>query len=280
MGCCFAVSREVYEKLGGFDLEMRGWGSEQVDFGLKLWLLGYRVLNDIEAVVGHRFQPDEACDVSKTQIVANQLRTARKHFTEATWSDWLGPFRVQHPNPVWKEAWEIFAQRGPVAERERDDLMARRVHDEFWYADEFDLGWPARLAERPSFDRWLETENGSSRPPLNDPNAIGTARAGNGTWVTFLLKIGRRLWGPLDVERVSFQCHGPHEILACAACLARMIEGRSLEEVGSLEAGDLLRRFAQQAEGAQAATLALEALGNALSKFENPPRRSRIVSAR
>lgn len=52
------------------------------------------------------------------------------------------------------------------------------------------------------------------------------------------------------------------------------------EKVGSLEAGDLLRRFAPQAEGTQAATLALEALGNALNKFEDPPRRSRTVSAR
>ncbi len=33
-GCCLAVSRRLFEELGGFDSRMRGWGSEQVE----LWV--------------------------------------------------------------------------------------------------------------------------------------------------------------------------------------------------------------------------------------------------
>ncbi len=55
-GCCLAVSRRLFEELGGFDSRMRGWGSEQVDFGLKAWLLGFYLVNDVHAVIGHQFR--------------------------------------------------------------------------------------------------------------------------------------------------------------------------------------------------------------------------------
>ncbi|WP_193378435.1 glycosyltransferase, partial [Singulisphaera acidiphila] len=40
IGCAFAVSRELYETLWGFDPDMRAWGVEDVDFSLKCWLMG------------------------------------------------------------------------------------------------------------------------------------------------------------------------------------------------------------------------------------------------
>ncbi len=56
IGCALAVSRELYEKLLGFDPHMRSWGVEDLDFGLKCWLMGHRILHDPEATIGHRFQ--------------------------------------------------------------------------------------------------------------------------------------------------------------------------------------------------------------------------------
>ena len=74
---------------------MRGWGSEQLDFGLKVWLLGYRVVADIGTKIGHRFEGGGGRDVPKPQVVANGLRTARKHFTDPVWNDWLERFRAR-----------------------------------------------------------------------------------------------------------------------------------------------------------------------------------------
>ena len=55
VGCCVAMSRKLYSKLWGFDADMRCWGSEDVDLGLKAWLMGFPVLHDPAAVIGHRF---------------------------------------------------------------------------------------------------------------------------------------------------------------------------------------------------------------------------------
>lgn len=40
IGCAFAVSRGLHERLWGFDSHMRGWGVEDLDLSLKCWLAG------------------------------------------------------------------------------------------------------------------------------------------------------------------------------------------------------------------------------------------------
>ena len=55
-GCAFAVHRELYDDLRGFDPHMLFWGVEDLDFGLKCWLMGHPILHDPEPVIGHRFQ--------------------------------------------------------------------------------------------------------------------------------------------------------------------------------------------------------------------------------
>ncbi|HZS23302.1 MAG TPA: galactosyltransferase-related protein [Pseudonocardiaceae bacterium] len=56
IGCAFGVDARLYRKLGGFDQHMLFWGVEDLDLGLKCWLMGNEVLHDPLAVVGHRFR--------------------------------------------------------------------------------------------------------------------------------------------------------------------------------------------------------------------------------
>ena len=169
IGCVVAVSRRLYHALRGFDPHMRSWGVEDLDFGLKAWLLGHPVLHDPHAVVGHRFrQSFDNFTVPLEHLWANQLRMARRHFTEAVWSQWVLAFRKRHekcgcqeragaanspltltpPQGPWALAWETFQQDRASVEQERSDLLSRRVHDEFWYAERFGLEWPRLERER------------------------------------------------------------------------------------------------------------------------------------
>lgn len=150
IGCALAVSRELYEKLWGFDRQMRYWGVEDLDFGLKCWLLGHRILHDPDAAVGHRFRTSfDNYSVPTEHVVVNQLRMARKHFTLAVWSEWVERCRQRHaarlsdhPEGLWARVWELFqAERGSV-DQERSYLHGHRVRDEFWYAERFGLDWP------------------------------------------------------------------------------------------------------------------------------------------
>jgi len=150
IGCAVALGRELYEDLGGFDPHMRSWGAEDLDLGLKCWLMGHRVLHDPEAVIGHRFRAGfDNYAVPPEDFVANQLRMARKNFTHGTWSDWVDRCRLRHsgrlpdyPEGLWARVWHLFEEDRLSVEQERSYLMARRERDEFWYAGRFGLAWP------------------------------------------------------------------------------------------------------------------------------------------
>ncbi|HEY5311622.1 MAG TPA: hypothetical protein VIK18_03860, partial [Pirellulales bacterium] len=169
------MHRELYEKLWGFDRHMRLWGVEDLDFGLKCWLLGSRVLHDPQAVIGHRFRATfDNYSAPLQNIVANQLRMARKNFTQSVWEEWFDrarqrqPERLQdHPEGLWAHIWQIFEADRESVERERAYLLANRPRDEFWYADHFGLAWPVLGAAgkpKPSI-KVFEGEGSPSPPP-------------------------------------------------------------------------------------------------------------------
>ncbi len=143
IGCCFAVSRSVYERVWGFDRNMYMWGVEDVDFGVKSWLLGHSVLHDPVAIIGHRFQNAFArYEAPGEQLIANQIRMAYKVLSPLHWPDWLDRFRVRHSGEVWHKAWDTFTRHRGSAEVERVYLYQHRAHDEVWYARRFGLRWP------------------------------------------------------------------------------------------------------------------------------------------
>jgi GT2 family glycosyltransferase len=151
VGCSLAVSRELYDKLWGFDVHMRQYGVEDLDFALKAWLMGARVLHDPEATIAHRFQHlFNDYEVGAEYPLANQIRSARKNFTQTVWEEWVERARENnrkrlagHPEGLWARAWEIFQQDRVSAEHERAYLMSHRIRDEFWYAKRFERSWPA-----------------------------------------------------------------------------------------------------------------------------------------
>lgn len=155
IGCALAIGRGLYQELWGFDAAMRSWGVEDIDFGLKAWLLGYPILHDPQAIVGHRFrQAFDNYDVPPADLLANQLRFARKHFTSAVWAQWVEACRVRnqgplpgHPEGLWARAWSVFKEGRDSIEQERQYLHSRRTRDEFEYAATFDLEWPKLAGE-------------------------------------------------------------------------------------------------------------------------------------
>ena len=149
IGCAVAVSRVLYDELLGFDTRMKEWGVEDLDFGLKAWLMGSMVLNDPAPLIGHRFRRAfDTYTVGAVHPLTNQLRMARKHFTEPVWREWLRTRERSYEAwpDVWSDALHALAQEADSLERERAYLLDHRMRDEFWYAEYFDLPWPCRTA--------------------------------------------------------------------------------------------------------------------------------------
>jgi GT2 family glycosyltransferase len=143
VGCCLAMSKALYRELRGFDRHMIEWGVEDVDMGLKAWLLGYAVLHDPRPVIGHRFVSDsDNFTIQADSVTANEIRTARKNFTDSVWRDWKRRAQRRHSKKAWAAAWDLYKSRSDTAEEERDYLLSRRIHHERWYAKRFGLRWP------------------------------------------------------------------------------------------------------------------------------------------
>lgn len=153
IGCALAISRRLYEHLRGFDTDMRSWGVEDIDLGLKGWMLGHPIVHDAAAVIGHRFRTRfDNYPVPVDHFLANQMRMAFKHYTHGVFGEWLDRCRArhpqrlaEHPEGLWARAWALFKEQRASADEERAFLMARRVRDEFDYADRFGLAWPQML---------------------------------------------------------------------------------------------------------------------------------------
>ncbi|WP_437191561.1 glycosyltransferase [Planctomicrobium sp. SH527] len=150
IGCAFALSRRLYDKVWGQDPGMRGWGVEDLDLGLKCWLAGAPVLLDPIVAIGHRFQSEfSTYQVFLPQVLANQLRMARKNLTESIWIAWTEMARERFsqsspkvPEGVWARGWVLFEQERASVEEERAYLLGHRQWDEFWFAQYFGLDWP------------------------------------------------------------------------------------------------------------------------------------------
>jgi GT2 family glycosyltransferase len=150
VGCTLALTRELYERIGGFDSGMLSWGAEDIDFGLKTWLLGHRVVSDFAAVVGHRFRSRRApYSIPVEHVVFNNLRMARKNFGDRAWEDWFRRAAPSASCAEWEKACALFQADRESIERQRDDLLSRRPRDEYWYARTFEMAWPLTLPGSP-----------------------------------------------------------------------------------------------------------------------------------
>lgn len=311
IGCCLAVTRDLYERLRGFDADMRFWGVEDLDFGLKAWLMGHPILHDPGAAVGHRFRAGfDNYGVPMEHVVANRLRMARKNLAEPAWEDWVRRARGREPVGLWEPAWAAFEARRSSAEREREYLLSRRVHDEFWYAERFGLDWPPAALSGRFSPRVMTGPPAAAVPPprgaepaahaapgggpaggwdddprelflehyrhprnrqaLADPDATGAAHAPGGAVLTLYLKLGRAAGGSARIERAAFESRRCGVAVAYASLLTELVTGRTVEQAREVTPSALVGHFGERAGAYEPAALAVAALHRALEPAARP----------
>lgn len=143
VGCTLALSKSLYVKLLGFDQHMFEWGVEDLDFGLKSWLMGHPILHDPEAVIGHRFQERfTTYKATQERVDGNRLRMLRKSVSEDDWREWREEFRQSNLTGTWEMAWRYFSQHRGSVEVERQFLRHYGAMSAREYSQRFSLGWP------------------------------------------------------------------------------------------------------------------------------------------
>jgi GT2 family glycosyltransferase len=135
-GCCLAMRREVFLKTGGWDDGMLHRGNVDNELCIRLWLLGYELRVTPDTTVGHLFRQRSPYSVGWAEYLHNRLRLAFIH---------LAPLRLRKvvaalmPRLYLGVALHLIAQ-GDSAQRRRE-LLARRVRNDDWFFERFDLKW-------------------------------------------------------------------------------------------------------------------------------------------
>jgi len=144
VGCSMAIHRDAYFEVGGFDQTMRIWGMEDVDFGVRAWMMGHPVLCDPQAQIGHRFVTEfKSFESRQIDLAANQIRMARTIFEAETREAWLA-MRGINPDgssadPTWSSAWIQTLDDSPEWIQSAVRFREKRSIDEHDYAVRFGL---------------------------------------------------------------------------------------------------------------------------------------------
>ena len=131
IGACQALRRDVFDRLGRYDMGFCSWGFEDVELCLRAWLFGWRVQADPVAVVAHQFRESRGYDVDDMDVVYNFVRMLALHFDEPEFSAILA---ARGPNPHIDLALAQIATDGLLEQRRAYDRM--RVRSVGWFFDQ------------------------------------------------------------------------------------------------------------------------------------------------
>ena len=133
-GCCMAVEKNTFDKIGKFDSGIQIWGVEDAEICLRAWLLGYRVLCEPSIKVGHMFRDKHPYDVQWADVLYNQVRLAFSHFKPERLIKCLSAM-VQLPN-FDKACSNVF--ESDILNR-RKELFSKRVRSDDWFFGRFPM---------------------------------------------------------------------------------------------------------------------------------------------
>ena len=131
-GGCFAVSKKVFNEVGGFETGFRKWGHEDVELSIKLWLFGFRCSVLPNVTVQHLFRSKHPYIVRTYDVQYNQLRMAHLHFNDSRIK------KIKHfirDSKQLKHIDEQLLKEG--IQEQREEYIEKRMHDDDWYFNKF-----------------------------------------------------------------------------------------------------------------------------------------------
>jgi len=133
-GGCLAIMKDVFYQIEGFDQAFRGWGYDDQEISLKLWLFGYRCLVQPKVKILHYFRKTSPPYPQLNEdLYFNLLRMAYLHFTQERINKCKR--LIQHADICKIEQWILSSN---VLET-RVKYLRLRKHDDDWFMQKFNI---------------------------------------------------------------------------------------------------------------------------------------------
>lgn len=91
-GGLFAVTRAWWFESGEYDIGMRGWGMEQLEQALRMWLCGGEIVVERSSSVGHYYRKTGKVNDGGVSLMQNKIRVVETWFDE-----YKDQFYLSHP---------------------------------------------------------------------------------------------------------------------------------------------------------------------------------------
>jgi GT2 family glycosyltransferase len=180
MGCGMAVRRSAVERVGPFDDRMLNY-YDDVDYGVRLWRAGYRVVVAPDAWIDHGFHGTRG-DAARKQLLCerHRMRVVLKHASARTLAGWAvhearAIRRARSPRRALKlnaMAWNARHLPSLLASRwrlRRAPSVPDRLIDPSW-GEGFPAGVPPRFTPHP--------ESAGNSIDMADPGSEGQLQYG------------------------------------------------------------------------------------------------------
>lgn len=132
-GGCFAISRKVFNEIGGFDSEFRVWGYEDVEISIKMWLFGYTCYVKPTVKILHVFRNSHPYKVNWDDFNFNLMRMAYNHFSEDRIDKCRRLIKFSDPAKIESEVLKTNVLK------QRDFYFKRRKYDDHWFMNKFNI---------------------------------------------------------------------------------------------------------------------------------------------
>jgi glycosyltransferase involved in cell wall biosynthesis len=115
-GGLLAMSRQWWTETGGYDRSMQGWGGENIDQSLRIWLCNGEIVQATDSFVGHMWRSHDAKTKAKYTVPAGSV-TKNRYKGAAVW---MGE---------WSEKLETFPAFSPFKNKAPDMTSIQTVKD-------------------------------------------------------------------------------------------------------------------------------------------------------
>jgi glycosyltransferase involved in cell wall biosynthesis len=138
------LSRELFDRIGGYDEGMLMYGGAEPEFSVRAWLTGAEIMLVPQLVVKHRFKPPAEREafyrLMRQNLVHNGLRFGLLYNSEAGAMQLLRYYAMKFPCHFATAVSDV--DRSDVWQR-RAQLQQELRHDFSWYVERFQLKDPA-----------------------------------------------------------------------------------------------------------------------------------------
>ncbi|MBW9152825.1 glycosyltransferase family 2 protein [Clostridium estertheticum] len=134
-GCTFGIKREVFEEIKGFDDHFKGYGYEDQELSLKLWLFGYRIILDSSVIINHLFKTSHTYTITSEELMYNFLCMVYLHFDTHNLAI---AFNIARKNYCFSsQAVKIMLNEDLMSKRK--EYFIKRTFDENYFFQKFNI---------------------------------------------------------------------------------------------------------------------------------------------